>query len=64
MHSLRIIHADEKRHKCHFCGAVRYESKMRRLEHHETEACSQWGNNMKCWECRDKWKCESKRKFG
>ena len=52
MHSLRIIHADEKRHKCHFCGAVRYESFMEKLEPWEAQAVSQFGNDQKCWKCR------------
>lgn len=50
-HSSRIVHSDEKRHKCHFCSAVRYESFMRKLKHHETNAVSQFNNSSKCWSC-------------
>ena len=42
----------EKRHKCHFCGAVRYESNMRKLEPRETRAVSQFANDQKCWTCK------------
>jgi len=50
--SSNIIHSDEKRHKCHFCGAVRYESYMRKLEKWEPKVVSQFGNDLKCWACR------------
>ncbi len=50
--SSRIVHSDEKRHKCHYCGRVRYESYMKKLTHLETNACSQFGNDEKCWACR------------
>ena len=53
MISEKIIHSDEKRHKCHFCGAVRYESKMRKLGHLETTALAQFGNDEKCWACKN-----------
>ena len=43
----------KKRHKCHFCGAVRYEDKMRKLPSGETRACSQFNNDEKCWACRN-----------
>jgi len=49
--SSKIIHSDEKRHKCHFCGAVRYESKMFKLKRWETHAVNQFGNSEKCWAC-------------
>ena len=52
--SKKIVHSDEKRHKCHFCGAVRYESKMRKLDWRETKASGEFGNDMKCWACRGK----------
>ncbi len=52
MRSKNIIHADEKRHKCLRCGAVRYESRMRKPEWNETTACSQFGNAAKQWICR------------
>jgi len=52
MRSTRIVHSDEKRHKCHFCGAVRYESFMTKLERGQTNTCSQFNNNEKCWACR------------
>lgn len=56
-HSNVIIHSDEKRHKCHFCGAVRYESNMRKLEPKETKASWQFGNAEKCWACqRECWR--------
>lgn len=42
---------NEQRHKCHFCGAVRYESNMRKIGGAETHANSQFGNNLKCWAC-------------
>lgn len=52
MRSEKIIHADEKRHKCLNCGAVRYETFMRKPERNEITACSQFGNNLKQWICR------------
>jgi len=58
--SSNIVHSDEKRHKCHFCGAVRYESFMRKLEPRETNTVSQFNNDMKCWAClRDCWRQEN-----
>ena len=50
--SYRIIHEDEKRHKCFKCGAVRYEGFMRRVSRIESTACSQFGNDLKQWKCR------------
>jgi len=50
--SKQIVYTDEKRHKCLSCGAVRYESFMRRPEWRERTACSQFGNNLKQWICR------------
>lgn len=41
----------EKRHKCHYCGAVRFERKMKRLMPRETETVGQFGNDRKCWSC-------------
>ena len=58
MESMRIIHSDEKRHKCHDCGSVRYESYMEKLDPYDTHTCWQWGNALKCWICRD---CKFKR---
>jgi len=43
---------NQKRHKCHYCGAVRYEGRMMRLHSRETNAVSQFGNDNKCWACR------------
>lgn len=51
--SERIIHSDEKRHKCHFCGAVKYESKMRKLKREETRISYHWANDEKCWACKN-----------
>jgi len=51
MQSTKIIHADEERHKCHFCGAVRYSSNMRKLDRCETKASYHFNNDMKCWAC-------------
>lgn len=50
--STRLVHYDEKRHKCLECGAVRYESFMRKAEWRETTACSQFGNDKKQWICK------------
>lgn len=50
--SYNVVHSDEKRHKCHKCGSVRYESYMRPLKHTETRAASQFGNDKKCWGCK------------
>ena len=51
--SQRKIHSDEKRHKCHYCGAVRYESYMRRLDRLEVRDVSySYGNDRKCWCCK------------
>jgi hypothetical protein len=52
MRSLKIIHTDEKRHKCLKCGAVRYESFMRKPSGLEITACAQYGNNLKQWICK------------
>lgn len=50
----------EKRHKCHCCGAVRYENRMRKLQPKETTARSQFGNDEKCWVCRGEcWRPEN-----
>jgi hypothetical protein len=51
MRSLKIIHADEKRHKCRKCGAVRYESFMEKVDRSESDASSQFGNSEKQWQC-------------
>jgi len=47
-----FTHEDEKRHKCLKCGAVRYESFMRKATWREWTACPQFGNNAKQWICR------------
>jgi len=52
-------HYQTKRHKCHFCGAVRYEIFMVKLKPWETEAVSQFGNAKKCWACRESYQCNS-----
>ena len=51
-HSIRIVHYDEKRHKCNKCGAVRYESYMRKASHMEIRVVPQFGNDLKCWLCK------------
>jgi hypothetical protein len=50
--SNQIVHTDEKRHKCHLCGAVRYEARMVKMDYMESDNCSQFGNDKKCWKCR------------
>lgn len=52
--SKRIVYEDEKRHKCSRCGAVRYESKMRKLTRAEAPAQGQFGNDKKQWICKNK----------
>jgi len=44
--------SDQKRHKCHYCGAVRYEHLMIKITPWKTRASSQFGNDTKCWACR------------
>ena len=56
-----IVHSDEKRHKCHYCGAVRYEYFMVKLKGYETRACAQFNNDSKCWACRHCYKQEKEK---
>lgn len=51
-YSEKLIHDDEKRHKCCKCGSVRYESFMRKPKWYERTACSQFGNARKQWICK------------
>jgi len=52
MRSENIIHADEDRHKCCWCGAVRYESFMRKATKEEQTADYYFNNAQKQWVCR------------
>ena len=51
---------NKKRHKCHFCGAVRFEEYMTKLLPRETTVISQWGNQEKCWACSSSRDCNYK----
>ena len=42
-----------KRHKCHICGAVRYEYRMEPIPASQVPRLSQWGNDEKLWKCKN-----------
>jgi hypothetical protein len=43
-----------QRHKCHICGAVRYEKRMERMNVSRGEVGTQYGNDQKLWKCKER----------
>jgi hypothetical protein len=53
------------RHKCHICGAVRYEEHMEKMKVSTREVETWFGNDRKLWKCRGKcWRRESDKNYG
>jgi formate dehydrogenase maturation protein FdhE len=60
-YSSRLVHNDEKRHKCSICGSVRYESYLKKITSFDNTRVLKTRYGHETWACRNK-NCQEKAK--